>query len=210
MLLRSRRGPGAWSTCSGSSIYPCCGSASDSLSPNISHSNICASLVGIFLAGPLASAASSCLNDISCAPASGLVEYRQGLTNHSSRRLRRGLTQGVRPRMESMSHVDYIATIRAEAGDLAADVLGGRADLLGACHRLSSLLAAAELEPGDEDAKAFMIISSEIDALPVGADRTHWDSSALSRLQPKIDSTSEWARKIAEPALVSVIRRFKA
>lgn len=112
--------------------------------------------------------------------------------------------------MEKMSHSEYIATVRAEAGNLAADVLGGRAELLDACHRLSALLAAAELEAGDEDVKTFMIISSEIDGLPVGAVRAHWDPSALARLQPEIESASKWARKIAEPALFSVVRRFKA
>ena len=112
--------------------------------------------------------------------------------------------------MEGMSHIEYIATVRAEAGALAADVLTGRADLLEACHKLSSLLSSAELEAGDEDAKAFMTISSEIDALPVGAARVHWDPVALARIQPEIDSANVWARKIAEPALVSLARRFKA
>lgn len=112
--------------------------------------------------------------------------------------------------MERMSHAEYIAGVRAEAGNLAADVLCGQAELLESCHRLSALLAAAELDPGDEGAKAFLIISSEIDALPVGAVRAHWDRSALARLQPEIESASKWAREIAEPALVSVVRRFKA
>ena len=112
--------------------------------------------------------------------------------------------------MERMSHFEYIAIVRAEAGALAAAVLTGRAELLEACHRLSSLLSEAELEADDEDAKTFKIISSEIDALPVGAVRAHWDPVALAQLQPEIDSASAWARKIAEPALVSVARRFKA
>ena len=112
--------------------------------------------------------------------------------------------------MERMSHSDYIAMVRTEAGGLAGDVLTGRAELLDACHKLSALLAAAELDEGDEDAKTFMLISSEIDTLPVGAVRAHWDANALARLQPELESASEWARKIAEPALVSVVRRFKA
>ena len=112
--------------------------------------------------------------------------------------------------MERVSHSEYIAMVRAEAGALAADVLTGHAELLEACQRLSSLLSSAELEAGDEDAEAFMIISSEIDALPVGAVRAQWDPVALARLQPEIESSKIWARKIAEPALVSVARRFKA
>ena len=112
--------------------------------------------------------------------------------------------------METMSHSEYISMLRSEAARVATDALAGRTELLQACHTLSSLLAQAELDATDADAMAFVLISSETDALPVGAVREHWDTSALKRLQPEIDSAIAWALPIATPALESVARRFKA
>jgi hypothetical protein len=112
--------------------------------------------------------------------------------------------------MESMSHTEYITTLRTEAARLAADALAGQTDLLEACHALSSLLTRAELDAGDPDAKAFVLISSETESLPVGAVRERWDPVALEQLQPEIDSAIRWAAPIATPALESVVRRFKA
>jgi len=112
--------------------------------------------------------------------------------------------------MEKMSHDEYIATLRAEAARIAEDALSGRSELLEACHTLSSLLARAELDAGDSDARTFALISSEVDALPIGDLRARWDPAVLDRLQPEIDSAIKWATPIATPALESVVRRFKA
>jgi hypothetical protein len=112
--------------------------------------------------------------------------------------------------MERMSHSEYISSLRLEAARVAAAALAGRVDLLEASHKLASLLAIAELEPGDADAATFSLISSETDALPVGAVRHRWEASALDRLQPEIESARARATPIATPAPESVVRRCEA
>ncbi len=112
--------------------------------------------------------------------------------------------------MGSMSHTEYINALRTDAARVASEALAGRIHLLEACHTLSSLLARAELEANDPDLDAFVLISSETDALPVGAVRERWDPVALEHLQPEIDSAITWAVPIATPALKSVVCRFKA
>jgi hypothetical protein len=111
--------------------------------------------------------------------------------------------------MDRISHSQYIESVRAEAARVAAQALSGRVDLLAACIELSSLRARAELAPDDEDARVFMLIESEIDALPIGEVRLHWDAAALEQVQPAIDSATKWATQIATPALKSVCGRFE-
>ena len=112
--------------------------------------------------------------------------------------------------MEAMSHAEYIDSIRSKAALVASEAITGRIDLLEACHLLSSLLARAELQPGDSDATTFSVIASETDALPIGSAREQWAPAALERLQPELNSAMEWATPLAMPALESVVRRFGA
>ncbi|MFN9806999.1 MAG: DUF2489 domain-containing protein [Betaproteobacteria bacterium] len=111
--------------------------------------------------------------------------------------------------MDRMSHSQYIDSVRVEAARVAANALSGQVDLLVACIELSCLLARAELAPDDEDARVFMLIESEIDALPIGDVRRHWDAAALEQMQPDVDSATKWAAQIATPALKSVRDRFE-
>jgi prolyl-tRNA editing enzyme YbaK/EbsC (Cys-tRNA(Pro) deacylase) len=46
------------------------------------------------------------------------------------------------------------------------------------------------------DLKAFIVIESETDELPVGRFRELWDIEALNKLEPEIESAENWARMI--------------
>jgi hypothetical protein len=112
--------------------------------------------------------------------------------------------------MEKMTHAEYITSLRREAGRVAALVISGHLSLLDGCWALGPLLAQAELDPDDTDAHAIGLICSELDGLPLGANRGHWAPEALERLAPELDLAMEWATPIAMPAMQSVARRFGA
>ena len=112
--------------------------------------------------------------------------------------------------MEKMTHADYIADIRRRAGLLAAAIAAGESDILDGCWALGPLLGQAELEAGDPDAGVIGLVCSELDGLPLGSVRDQWDSEALDRLAPQLESAAAWARPIAMPAIQSLARRFGA
>lgn len=111
--------------------------------------------------------------------------------------------------MEKMTHAEYIADVRRRAGQLAAAIVSGEADILDGCWALGPLLGQAELE-ADPDAEVIGLVCSELEGLPLGSVRTNWAPDALSRVAPKLDSAAAWARRTAMPAIQSVARRFEA
>ena len=111
--------------------------------------------------------------------------------------------------MERMTHAEYIADVRRRAGQLAAAIAIGETGILDGCWALGPLLDQAELN-GDPDAKAIGLVCSELDGLPLGSARAHWEPDALARLAPKLESAAAWATQTAMPAIQSVARRFGA
>ena len=112
--------------------------------------------------------------------------------------------------MERLTHAEYIASLRRDAGQVAAAVISGQISLLDGCWRLGPLLAQAELDPDDPDAEVIGLVCSELEGLPVGELRAHWSPEALVRLEPQLESAAKWATPLAMPALQSVARRFVA
>jgi hypothetical protein len=112
--------------------------------------------------------------------------------------------------MEKMTHAEYIAGLREEAGQIASIVLSGSMSLLDGCWLLGPLLAQAELKPGDPDAKAIGLVRSELDGLPVGPQRPLWSAASLKRLAPQLESLSHWASPLAMSAVKNVAQRFGA
>lgn len=112
--------------------------------------------------------------------------------------------------MEKMTHAEYIASLRHEAGEIAAAVTAGRISVLDGCWSLGPLLAQAELDLGDSDAQTIGLVCSELDGLPLGEARTHWAPEALECLAPQLESAAEWAASLAMPAIRSVALRFGA
>ena len=112
--------------------------------------------------------------------------------------------------MEKMTHSEYIASIRHEAGKIAAAVTAGNMSVLNGCWALGPLLAQAELDPDDLDVQTIGLVCSELDGLPLGEARAHWAPEALERLAPQLESAAKWAASLAMPAMQSVALRFGA
>lgn len=111
---------------------------------------------------------------------------------------------------DRMSHQAYVASCRERAAEIAAAILAGSMPLLDGCHLLDQLGQAVEVPDNDPDFRAFSLIQSETDALPIGHVRAHWAPDALARLEPEIQSATTWAEPIALPACKSVVARFGA
>jgi hypothetical protein len=112
--------------------------------------------------------------------------------------------------MERMTHAEYLASVRHNAGRVAASVISGTTNLLDGCLALAPLLAQAELDSDDSDAKAIEFVCSELDGLPLGDFRNRWAPEALDRLAPELESAIAWATPVAMPAIQSLARRFGA
>lgn len=109
-----------------------------------------------------------------------------------------------------MTHEEYVLSVRREAVEIAAGILSGEVSVLEGCHSLAALRWEVEVDERDPDFMVFAIISSETDALPIGAVRTHWAPEAMARLEPEIQSAIAWATPQALPACKSLVQRFGA
>lgn len=112
--------------------------------------------------------------------------------------------------IERMTHEQYVLSVRRQAVEIASGILAGEVPILEGCHSLAGLRCEVEVEDRDPDFVTFAMISSEIDALPIGAVRALWAPEALARLEPDIQSAIAWATPQALPACESVVRRFGA
>ena len=111
---------------------------------------------------------------------------------------------------ERMSHDEYVRSCRDRAVAFAKGALAATVPLLEACHALAALYDAVEVSSPDPDFDVFSLISSECEALPIGAAREHWAPEALARLEPQIQSAVAWATPLALPACRSIVQRFGA
>jgi len=98
--------------------------------------------------------------------------------------------------------------LRARVVVVARGILDGEIDVLEGSRALSGLLWQLKLGDDDEDHRAFVLIDSETDALPVGRARALWDEKVLRDLEPRIQDARKWALNIAEPHCASLVRRF--
>ena len=112
--------------------------------------------------------------------------------------------------MDHMSREQQVLSARAKAVEICSGILAGRIHLLEGCHALASLRWDIDVAERDPDFLTFAVISSEIDALPIGSVRAHWAPAALARLEPEILSAIAWASPQALPACRSVVQRFGA
>jgi len=110
--------------------------------------------------------------------------------------------------MERMTYQEYVQSARQQAVEIAAGILNGEVPVLEGCHSLAALRREVDVEESDPDFVTFAMISSEIDALPLGTVRAHWAPEALERMEPDIKSAIEWAKPQALPACRSVVLRF--
>lgn len=111
---------------------------------------------------------------------------------------------------DHMSREEYVQAKRRQAADICSDILAGTIPLLEGCHSLASLQSKVGVDERDTDFSIFAMISSEMDALPIGEIRAHWAPETLAALESRIQSAVAWATPQALPACRSVVLRFGA
>ena len=110
--------------------------------------------------------------------------------------------------MNRKSQQEYIDSVRAKVAQLAQGMLDGSVDYLEGANRLSVLFHDAGVAADDEDFTVFSLISSETDALPMGASRQQWSATALHAHEPKIKQALAWARAMSHGHCESLVKRF--
>ena len=96
---------------------------------------------------------------------------------------------------------------RVEINRTARAVVSGAISYIEGARRISSLRFPADLET-DPDVTLFVAIDSETDALPLGAARAYWSQAALKGLEPEIERSEAWARKLAHSAAERLAARI--
>lgn len=112
--------------------------------------------------------------------------------------------------MHKLTHTQYIAGLRHQAGQIANAIASGQIDVPDGCWELGPLLAQAELAHDDPDANIIALVCSELEGLPLAEARAHWAAEALDRLAPQLESAATWATSLAMPAIQSLALRYGA
>ena len=71
---------------------------------------------------------------------------------------------------ERMSHEEYVAMQRRRVAELARDILAGEIDVLDGSSQIAGLRGQIEIDLHDDDIMAFVLVESETDHLPIGAE----------------------------------------
>jgi hypothetical protein len=90
------------------------------------------------------------------------------------------------------------------------DMLAGTLSYIEGARVIRLTIYEAKLDEWDADLVPFRGIDSETDALPVGAERAHWQAAALVALQPEIDRAETWAREHGELHCRRLVERFSS
>jgi Protein of unknown function (DUF2489) len=109
-----------------------------------------------------------------------------------------------------ITNEQYVSTVRNRVAAVARGMLNGDIPFLEGAIELASLRHEAAVEERDPDFMPFAVIESEIDNLPIGAQRKHWSQDALDKHQSEIDNAIIWANEIGTEACQSLIKRFNA
>jgi hypothetical protein len=109
---------------------------------------------------------------------------------------------------ERMSHEEYVAMQRRRVAELARDILAGEVDVLDGSARIVSLRDELDIDRDDDDLMAFVVVDSETDALPVGAEALNWSEDALARKQPELERARSWAFDVVHQPCQNLVARF--
>ncbi len=91
----------------------------------------------------------------------------------------------------------------------ARSVLDGDADLLDASCKIYEYMSRVGFDRNDPDFNIFACIETEIDHLPIGAERENWATDALLQKEQEMQTAREWAERIGGlEACRSLISRF--
>ncbi len=100
---------------------------------------------------------------------------------------------------------------RKRVVEVAMSILTGSMTYLdGAEHIWSLSHAVGGVANDDPDFRAFSVISSETDHLPLKRTRHLWSPAALQRLEPELKRTEGWARGVGLKACENLIARFRS
>jgi hypothetical protein len=94
--------------------------------------------------------------------------------------------------------------------EIARAMLAGALSFLEGARSIVALYRDAGLAHLDKDIVPFVVVDSETDALPLGAQRLNWQPEALAKLQPEIDRWEAFARRDLLEACKTLIDRFGA
>ena len=109
---------------------------------------------------------------------------------------------------ERMTHEEYVAMQRRRVAELARQILDGEIDVLDGSCKIASLRWEIEVEDWDQDFKAFAVVSSETDHLPIGDETLNWSDEALVRKEPELKRSREWAMETVRAQCASLVARF--
>jgi hypothetical protein len=90
----------------------------------------------------------------------------------------------------------------------ATEVLAGRVTLIGATQELLKFAVQLGLQEGDSIYEDLLLIASETDRYPLGAEREFWAEEALVRLQPEIERAEGWARAFGLDTCRAIVARY--
>jgi hypothetical protein len=107
-----------------------------------------------------------------------------------------------------MTHEEYVAMQRRRVADLASRILACDIDVLDGSSQIARLRYEIDIESNDEDLTAFVLVESDTEALPIGAEALNWSKEALSRKEPELQEAREWALSVVSEACEKLIVRF--
>jgi hypothetical protein len=107
-------------------------------------------------------------------------------------------------------HREYVTSQRKRAGEIATDILAGRVSMLEGARQLTRLRHEIEVGDDDPDIHAMVLIESETESLPIGAERASWGIRGLTENQPRLLDAEAWAREVGVEACRNLARRFGA
>jgi len=107
-----------------------------------------------------------------------------------------------------MSHEEYISSNRKKVASVAQGMLNGTINYLEGAIELSSLRSEVDTPENDKDFLVFSGIASDIDQLPIGAQRQSWSNAALERHDLEIQEATRWAKEISLTQCKSLFLRF--
>lgn len=106
------------------------------------------------------------------------------------------------------SHSEFVAKERQKLVALCRAMFSGEMSFFEGAAQVCLLRHTIEVPEDDLDLRAFVVIESETDHLPLKNIQHHWSAEALEQLQPEFERTEVWAKPFASIACENLIKRF--
>ena len=97
---------------------------------------------------------------------------------------------------------------RRHVAAIAQQILAEEVDIFDASWEIARLRGELEIDFQDDDVTAFVLVVSETDALPVGAEAQNWSEEALARTEPEVRRARDWALNTVRKHCENLIARF--